>query len=231
MALPQSLPLALQHLEHKLRLLDASTLLARPKHGPLVGWPELDALLGGQGLPKGLVELQAYGGLGGGSSVALACVRAAHRASPQAWCAWVDPGRSLYAPGVALAGVSLARLLVVQPRYDQVLRTALRLVRAAAFETVVVDAEVASEHVGPGAHTALENTARKLAMYAEDAGLTVLLLTHAGIRRRTPLPAVMRVELRREPGAICVQIAKEKAMHGARTGLLSWAQRPYGLCT
>src|ERR1700676_3039038 len=78
-------------------------------------WPELDAALPDGGLPRGVVELAAPRALGGSASIASAAVRAAHARSPRAWCAWVDPESTLYAPGLVGAGVDLDRLLVVRP--------------------------------------------------------------------------------------------------------------------
>ena len=51
-------------------------------------WPELDAALPDGGLPRGVVELAAPRALGGGASIALAAVRAAHARNARAWCAW-----------------------------------------------------------------------------------------------------------------------------------------------
>src|SRR5262249_45624559 len=78
------------------------------------GWRELDAVLPDHGFPRGVVELAAPHALGGGTSVALSVVRAAQEKDPRAFCAWVDAEGTLYAPGVAQAGVDLRRLLVVR---------------------------------------------------------------------------------------------------------------------
>lgn len=226
-----ALPLSLQHLEHKLKLVPAESVRALQGVGAPTGWPELDALLEGRALPKGVVELVAHGGLSGATAIALSCVRGVQRALPRTWCAWVDSEQSLYAPGVAMSGVALSRLLVVRPRPDQVLRTALRLVRAGAFEMVVVDAEPASIVQAAGAHIALENTARKLALYAEEAGVSVVLLTHAGRARRAPLTATMRIELRRSQLHVDARVVREKSGYGGRDAQLVWAHRPHELYT
>src|SRR3954470_13038761 len=91
----------------------ADRALARPV-GLALGWPEVDALLPDGGFPRGVVELSTPRALGGATTVALAAVRAAQAKDPRAWCAWIDPEATLYAPGVARAGVDLARLLVVR---------------------------------------------------------------------------------------------------------------------
>src|SRR2546421_6298879 len=94
--------------------------ISAPVEAPLVlGWPELDAALPDGGLPRGVVELAAPRALGGGTSIALAAMRAAHARDARAWCAWIDPEATLYAPGVAAAGVDRARLLVVRPPREE----------------------------------------------------------------------------------------------------------------
>src|SRR5262245_55513117 len=99
-------------------LLTAESLVARAMRQNTAlpsGWAELDAALPDGGLPMGVTELTAPRALGGATLVALAVMRAAHARKPDAWCAWVDPERTLFAPGVARAGVDLKRLLVVRP--------------------------------------------------------------------------------------------------------------------
>src|SRR4051812_30594506 len=66
----------------------------------VLGWPEVDAMLPGGGLPRGVIELSSPHALGGATSMALTAIRAAHARDARAWCAWVDPEGSLHAPGV-----------------------------------------------------------------------------------------------------------------------------------
>src|SRR5271154_6163533 len=98
--------------------------------GLALGWAELDGLLPDYGLPRGVVELRAPKALGGGTSIALAALRAAHERDPRAWCAWIDPAGTLYSPGVAMAGVDLNRLAGVRSPRKGMLRTAVKVVRS-----------------------------------------------------------------------------------------------------
>jgi recombination protein RecA len=220
---------------------------------PIPQWPELEAVLPDGGFPRGVVELACprfrpgSGGagdlpsqaLGGATSVALAAVRAGQSRGEHAWCAWVDPEGSLYAPGVVAAGVDLARLLVVRSGVDHAAagprtcrpgvdhaaaeprtcrppmgRIAVKIVGAGAFEVVVVDVDTASRG---GRARNPELLVRKLALAAEPSGTTVLLLTDASRPRAAPWPVALRLELSRpERGTLCVRVAKEK--HG-RSGL------------
>src|SRR4051812_39545579 len=66
-----------------------------------LGWPELDDALPDGGLPRGVIELASPRALGGATQVALHAVRAAQysaQGATQAWCAWIDPEGTLYAP-------------------------------------------------------------------------------------------------------------------------------------
>src|SRR5580704_16897135 len=101
-------------------------------------WPGLGDLLPDGGLPRGVVELTAPHALGGSTSLALAAVRAGQARAGKAWCAWVDPEASLYAPGVVRAGVDVTRLLVVSTERVAVGRTAVKVVALGAFEVVVI---------------------------------------------------------------------------------------------
>src|ERR1700722_9416635 len=95
-----------------------------------LSWAEFDALLPDGGLPHGVVELAAPLSLGGGTMVALAAIRAAQTRDPRAWCAWIDPTGTLYAPGVVMAGVELHRLFVVRPPQEELGSTAVKVARS-----------------------------------------------------------------------------------------------------
>ena len=191
------------------------TLAQHARSLPL-GLP-LDEVLPDGGLLRGdVVELAVAGGSARATSIALAACAAAQRehtslGTEVPWCAFVDPSGSLYGPGVADAGVSLERLLVVRPPVDAVSRIALRLVESQVFSVVVVDA------VGPpGASLALslrtwERTTRRLSIAATSSQSLVLLLTDLENVRPLPLPVSMRLEISRpsrETLSLCV--AKEK---------------------
>lgn len=172
------------------------------------------------GLPRGIVELAAPFSLGGATSVALAAVRAGQGRAKEAWCAWIDPEASLYAPGVVRAGVDVSRLLVVCPERAAVGRTAVKVVASGAFEVVVVDVDAMSRSGSPqrsDRHTlrkkplAPEVLVRKLALAAEPNGATVLLLTDSTRPRAVPWPVALRLELRRPSlGDLSVRVAKDR---------------------
>lgn len=195
----------------------ASTLLSslsRPwneTHLP-TGWAELDAALPDHGFPKGVVELASPHALGGGTSVALAVVRAAHQQDPRAWCAWVDSEGTLYGPGAALAGVDLNRLLVVRPPRLEAGRVAVKVANAHACEVVVVDATwfVSTERRGGRKGVSPEILVRKLSLAAEQGGSTVLLLTDSLAPRAIPWPVALRLELGRAPGHLVVKVGKDR---------------------
>jgi hypothetical protein len=196
-------------------------VLARPRTSraalPL-GWPELDAALPDGGLPRGVVELASLHALGGATSIALAAVRAAQRKNPKAWCAWLDPEGTLYAPGVAMAGVDLARLLIVRPPRAELARFAVKVAGARACDVVVVDMAPVPGAGDMSATTVStkkkawpsELVVRKLALAAEEANASILLLTDSEVPRAVPWPVALRLELSRAPDAIDVRVAKDR---------------------
>lgn len=126
-------------------------------------WPEFERILPGGGLPRGVVEIAAmplfhassisgspaarFSSMrGGATTIALAAVRAAQKADPGAWCAWITPddpahpAPSLYAPAVLQAEVEVDRLLIVRPSPKALARTAVKVAASGAFDLVVVDA-------------------------------------------------------------------------------------------
>jgi hypothetical protein len=200
-------------------------------HRPLfLSWPGLDEVLPDGGLPRGVVELTAPHALGGSTSLALAAVRAGQARAGKAWCAWVDPEASLYAPGVVRAGVDVTRLLVVSPERVAVGRTAVKVVASGAFEVVVIDVDAigrsatiatrdprargatgATGQVSKKRALAPEVLVRKLALAAEPSGATVLLLTDSTRPRAVPWPVALRLELARPSwGELSVRVAKDK---------------------
>jgi len=174
------------------------------------GWPELDAALPDRGFPRGVVELTAPHALGGGTSIALAVVRAAQEKDPRAWCAWVDPEGTLYAPAVAWAGVDLQRLFVVRPPCKETGRTAVKVAEAHAFAVIVVDGLTEPRSARDKRALKPEILIRKLALAAERGGSTLLLLTDALAPREATWPVALRLELGRAPGHLVVKVAKDR---------------------
>lgn len=193
---------------------------------PLPVSPAFDALLAGPdepgGLPRGgIVELAAAHGLGRATSLALDATASAQRVrsalgetGARAWCAWVDPSRSLSAPGVRARGVALDRLLVVRPEPAETVRAAIRLVEARAFALVVVDlAPLPGAAPLPRAVTDLHpNVVRRLSLACEGSERAVLLLTDASPRSfRAPLPVALRIELGAgRPGETTLRVTKDR---------------------
>ena len=203
--------------------------------GLSLSWPELEGVLPDRGLPRGVVELACARGLGGATWVALAAVRGGQAKAEGAWCAWLDPEGSLYAPGVAKAEVDLQRLLVVRPPRKDLAEVAVKLVQSHAFEVIVID-HTPPALVKPETARALpharsrsrqlrpEVLVRKLALLAEDAGATVVLLTDAAEPRPMPWPVALRIELSRSPGALMVKITKDRFCRLA-TAKVAWPAR------
>jgi recombination protein RecA len=199
-----------------LRLRFASSLLSglpgesTEAHLP-TEWAELDAALPDQGFPKGVVELAAPFALGGGTSIALAAVRAAQRRDARAWCAWIDSEGTLYGPGAARVGVDLDRLLVVRPPRSEIGRVAIKVADARACDVIVVDAAPLG---APGRASkrglSAETLVRKLSLAAKQGGATVLLLTDSLAPRAVPWPVALRLELGRAPGHLVVTVAKDQ---------------------
>jgi recombination protein RecA len=148
----------------------------------------------------GLVELSVVGSGALATTFALAaCVSAQKHPTLQgglpAWCAFIDPSCTLYAPGVAAAGVLLERLLVVRPSVEALARTAVRIVESRAFALVVVDTFGAlGAELGVKLGT-WPRVVRRLTLSLEGLKSTVLLITDAAARRPLPLPVAQRIEL------------------------------------
>ncbi len=192
---------------------------------PAAAAPELegedwDQVLASGQLQGGVVELSIGGGMALGTSLALSVCRHAQeqavaRDGQRAWCAFIDPRGSLYAPGVAASGVELSRLLVLHPDESSVSRVALRLVEARNFAVVVIDT------LGvPGASVDTElarwvQVTRRLQQAVQMSQSTVVLLTDQHAKRPLPLPVTKRYELvRKSNHDLMVRVARDaKAQH------------------
>jgi recombination protein RecA len=174
------------------------------------GWPELDAALPDHGFPRGVIELAAPRALGGGTSIALAVVRAAQENDARAWCAWVDTEGTLYAPAVAWAGVDLGRLLVVRPPRASAGRVAVKVAEAHACTVLVVDGLTEGRDGSRARALKPEILIRKLALAAERGGATILLLTDSLAPRQAPWPVALRLVLGRAPGHLVVKVGKDR---------------------
>src|SRR5450432_2127534 len=196
-----------------------------------LGVEALNRVLPDHGLPRGaVIELSIHGGSALGTSLGLAACRAAQQAAVERgvsmpWCAFLDPSGTLYAPGVAAAGVALERLLVVRPSVEALSRVALRIVESAACAITVIDL------LGvPGQSLAVNLTAwlrvvRRLAMGVDGTAHSVILLTDAAEQRPLPLPVAQRIELERpSEGKLLVRVAKDKHGRVSSARSIAWAR-------
>ena len=198
-----------------------------------LGVAELDELLPDGGLLRGgVVELCVRGGAGLATSLALTACRAAQDEARRLggavpWCAFVDPSSTLFAPGVAEAGVALERLLVVRPTLEALSRVAVRLVESQAFAVTVIDTAGV-----PGAELDVSlgswpRIVRRLSMSLEGSAGLVLLVTDAAAARPLPLPVAMRLELgRSEEGRLSLRVAKDKYGRVSGPRSIAWVRGP-----
>lgn len=191
------------------------------------GISAVDQQLPGGGLPTGaLVEFAVTGAASLATTLGLAACRSAQRAAEQLggavpWCAFIDPSRALYAPGVAHAGVQLDRLLVVRPPVsdsaalsssaESLGRVALKVVESQCFAVIVIDT------VGvPGAELNVPlggwpRIVRRLAMALHETQSTAVLITDSTARRPLTLPVAQRIELKRtQAHKLILHVAKDR---------------------
>jgi recombination protein RecA len=181
------------------------------------GIPGIDQQLPEGGLLSGaVVELAVAGAASLATSIGLAACRSAQQAAERLggavpWCAFLDPSRSLYAPGVAHVGVQLDRLLVVRPPLEALSRVALRVIESQCFAVIVIDT------VGmPGAELKVPlggwpRIVRRLALALQGTPSTALLITDSTARRPLTLPVAQRVELNRSHAhKLILQVAKDR---------------------
>lgn len=175
------------------------------------------------GFPRGaVVELASPANLGHGLGVALRACSASQEASVEAggamaWCAFLDPDRTLFGPAVQASGVCLDRLLVLRPPRHLLAKVAVRVALSRIFSVIVVDVAAVPGSSPPNAPHRSESMAlwskvsRRLSLAVEKAPTTVFLLTRSEAMRPSALPVAMRVELESgSPDSLLVRIAKEK---------------------
>lgn len=186
------------------------------------GWVELDAILPDGGLPYGIVEMACASpqtrarAWAGATAIVTSTIAHALGQDDRALAAWIDPDRSLHAPGLLQAGIDVHRLLVVRPpppvSWSVLGRVAVKVVASGAFAIVVVDVaahEARRTRDVSGGHELL---VRKLALAAETSASTVVLLTEPARMppRTTPWPVAMRLDVTRVREGISLSIPKER---------------------
>jgi recombination protein RecA len=192
-----------------LELLSSSVRLASAlgdrSHAPSrsCDWPELDRALPDGGMPHAVVEITcAHRAFAGATRVAAASVRAAHVRDARAWCAWIDSNATLYAPGLARAGVDLARLLVMRPPRELAARVMVKAATSGAFDVMIVEL-----HDTRVSWKVMDKLVRKLAIAAETHGTSILLLASP---HRDPWPVALRLEIARVEDGIDVRVTKDR---------------------
>src|SRR5262249_29706907 len=105
----------------------------------------LASVLPDEGFPQGsVVELASPANLGHGLGIALAACAASQKASVEgggemAWCAFLDPDRTLFGPAVQASGVCLDRLLVLRPPRHLLAKVAVKVALSRIFSVITVD--------------------------------------------------------------------------------------------
>jgi recombination protein RecA len=210
-----------------------------------LGIPGLDAILPDQGILRGsVVELEVSGRAALATSIALAACRAAQhegqrRGADPPWCAFIDPTKTLFAPGALAAGVLLERLLVVRPAPEALSRTALRLTESRAFSVVVIDTvgvpgAICRASASPEGRRQRERESfslgawarvvRRLSLAVQGSEACVLLITDSAAPRTVPLPVTMRIALSRpSPARLSLRIAKDKQGRVTPLRTIAWA--------
>lgn len=184
-------------------------------------------LLSGELLRGGVVELCVAGPGAWGTSVALAACRRAQEEQARVTtpCAFLDPSASLYAPGVARAGVDLGRLLVLRPSSEELARVAVRLAESRLFSVLVIDLLEAPHRVSEISLGSWVRVVRKLTAAVSGTRNTVLLLTDQRAVRPLPLPVAQRIDwIRSGDHELLVQISKDPWGRALGPERLSWTR-------
>jgi hypothetical protein len=199
--------------------------------------PPLSLVLPEGGFPQGsVVELASPANLGHGLGVALAACSASQGASVRrggemAWCAFLDPDRTLFGPAVQASGVSLERFLVLRPARHLLAKVAVRVALSHIFSVIVVDvAAVPGVSLSTKAHRAesmdvWSKVTRRLSLAVEKTPTTVFLLTRSEAHRPAALPAAMRVELEcAGPESLFVRVAKDRFGRVTSPRQIAWTR-------
>ena len=194
-------------------------------------WPELSKALPDHGLPRGVTEIAAPHAHGGGTTIALAAIRAAQAQGSHVHCAWieVEGGPALYAPELLVAGVDPARLLVVRAPREALGRVAVKALATGAFALVTVahGAHVPADSREPRGRTLDERAVRRMALAGEECGARVVILTDSYFSH-VPWPISLRLEVTRLPETIHVRVARERRGRIGQAKSVPLRTRPRG---
>jgi recombination protein RecA len=223
--------------------------LSRPPVRPAdsfipTGFQALDAALGG-GIPRGRI-LELFGPSACGKTT-LALQAAAHLQSSALTVGWIDADHTFNPAYAAALGVSIDRLIVLQPAFaEQALEMARRLADSSAVDLIVVDSAAAlvpmlelETAIGESGHglqaRVLASGLRKLAAEAARSGAAALFLNQLRGRSEAiedettaggpalKLHAAARIALRPAPASrVRFRILKNKAAASFASGELAW---------
>jgi recombination protein RecA len=205
-------------------LVGAAKYLEPKSNAVALGIEAFDAVLPDGGLPRGQVTEVAVQSPAQATSLALWACRAAQREAKtrgsEAWCAFIDPSQSLFAPALGPAGVDASKLLVVRPLDEAVDRVAVKLAEAQVFSVVVIDLVHAAGaanglesplNEGAPSLSRWEKIVRRLSVAIAGTATQVILLTDLNARRALPLPVALRLELQRPSrDRLRLSVAKDK---------------------
>lgn len=176
-------------------------LAAAPLPGIPTGFAALDAAIPGGGWPVGALSevLAAEEGIG---ELSLFLPAAARLTRADRWLALVAPPHLPYAPALAAAGLSLGRLLVVQPAGHAETLWSLRQAVSSGACALVLG--------WPGA--VATQALRRLQLAAEGSDCALVLCRPARFAREAS-PAVLKLQLEAEPGRLMARILKRRGAH------------------
>ena len=200
-----------------------------PSHLLDLEWPELSRVLPDFGLPRGVTEIAAPNAHGGGTTIALAAIRAAQKRGSHVHCAWIEAahGPKLHAPEVLASGVDPARLLVVRAPREALARVCVKVLSTGAFALVTVAQGAHERAEGPRARGIDERAVRRFSLAAEESSARVLLLTDS-FAAHGPWPISLRLEVERLPESIHLRVARERRGRVGQTKSIPLRTRPRG---
>jgi len=205
------------------QLLSRTNLLWRSDQRPVVaksglstGHAALDAALRESGWPRGaLVEL-LMAQPGAGEMLLLAPVLAAIGASGLCQI-WIDPPFEVFAPGLSLRGIDLARLVIVRPAdHNQMLWAFEQAVRSPGCGAVLC-----WSRAGRARYAQL----RKLQVAAAERSCVGFILGHPR-HAEAASPAALRLRLSAVPAGLHIEVLKQR---GGRIGQCVTLETPGSL--
>lgn len=138
--------------------------------------------------------------------------------------AYLDPGRSLFAPALQYLGLRLEDLLVLRPDPAQLASLSIKLAEARVFRWVIVDARGLPQEPADLAYPIWLRALRKLDLICAQSRTSLLLITPQDRKHSLPLPVHYRYEIHRQENEM-LSIAVAKAPHGQTSAPRSFDPR------